>query len=324
MTEPAVPADARVRVLMSTFNGERHIAEQLRSILVQLPPGGLIVVRDDGSTDGTVAVIEAFADGRIELCRGVNLGFSRSFLTLLNDTPPDTDMVMLADQDDHWLPGKVDRAWNSLRACGPVPALYGSAQMLADAELKPLNVTRVPLRPPSFEGALAENIITGCTAALNAPALRRVQCAGVPENVHFHDWWLFLVVSAFGRVVFDAQPSLLYRQHGGNQIGHGAGWLGRQRHIVRFLLRKDWVGILLGQVQAFWRHYGAELDPTATELIRRHFILGPYSAEASWRMIFGLRRWRDSWWTELAFRLLLALHKLRWWPPRSRRLSNEA
>jgi glycosyltransferase involved in cell wall biosynthesis len=310
----------RVVVLMSTFDGERFVVEQLRSIVEQLPADGRILVRDDGSRDHTVSVIEAMGDARITLKRGRNLGFGSSFLTLLAQAPSNADMVMFADQDDVWLPGKIERAWRHLAPMGGTPALYGSAQMLTDAQLQPLHATRAWSRPPSLRGALAENLITGCTAALNAPAVRLLQRADVADGVHFHDWWMYLVVSAFGRVVFDREPTLLYRQHGSNQIGHGAGWLGRQVHKARFLLRNDWVGILLGQVASLWRHYGADLEPSARQLVTEHFGFEEGRAAPRWRLILGPGRWRET--DETAFRLLLAAYKLRLWPPRSRRLQD--
>lgn len=313
----------QVVVLMSTYNGERHVAEQLRSILAQLPAGGRVDVRDDGSTDGTVAAMQALRDWRICVSCGPNLGFGRSFLTLLSNVPPTADLVMFADQDDVWLPGKIERAWANLRRFGDQPALYGSAQMLADAELRPLHVTRPWAHAPTFERALVENMITGCTAALNQPALRLLQRAGVPQGVHFHDWWLYLVVSAFGHVVYDPEPTLLYRQHGANQIGHGVGVLGRQLGIVRFLLRRDWVGILLGQLHAFWRHYADDLQLQRREVVEANFCISDRGAAPRWRFILGSSRWRDSLATEGALRLLLTFHRLHLWPLPARRLQSE-
>ncbi len=310
-----------VLVLMSTHNGERFVVEQLRSILDQLPRGGRIVVRDDGSSDGTVAAIEGLAEPRIELHCGMNLGFGASFLTLLRHAPNHADMVMFSDQDDVWLPGKIDRASRALRPHVLAPALYGSAQLLADEQLRPLQATRPWLHSPSFQGALAENMVTGCTAAMNNAALRLLQRAGVPRNVHFHDWWLYLVVSAFGRVIFDPEPTLLYRQHGANQIGQGHGWFGRHLHMARFVLKRDWVGILLGQVHALWHHYGTDLDGHSKRLVTRHFSVEIGRASPRWSLVFGPIRWRES--TELAFRLLLLLYKLRLWPPAARRMRFE-
>jgi len=310
----------RVVVLMSTYNGERYVIEQLSSILQQLPHGGRVMVRDDGSKDGTVACINAVGDARVTVVQGTNLGFGASFLTLLTMVPADADLVMFSDQDDVWLPGKIDRAWQHLEPLGDVPALYGSAQMLVDQDLRPLHATPPWPRGPSLVGALTENIITGCTAALNRPAFRLLQQAGIPRGVHFHDWWMYLVVSAFGRVIHDDEPTLLYRQHGANFIGHGAGWFGRQRQIVRFLWRNDWVGILLGQVHALVAHYGQRLPADARAVVGRHFLLDADRARPSWRLVFSLRRWRQNLLWEAALRLLLALHRARIWPLPGRRL----
>lgn len=314
----------RVVVLMSTYNGLRYIDEQLDSILSQLPADGRLIVRDDGSLDATADHVEARLEPRITVIRGSNLGFSRSFLSLLAAAPQDADMVMFSDQDDVWMPDKVARAWAHLLPLADAPALYGSAQMLVDERLRQLRPTRPWTRAPSLRGALTENIITGCTAAFNRPALQLLQRAGVPENVHLHDWWAYLVVSAFGRVVWDDRPSILYRQHGQNQIGHGAGWWDRQRQIVRFLLRNDWVGILVAQVQALDAHYGEQLPLEARCLLNRYFARSKDAWLPGWTLIFSLRRWRQNLVWELALRVLLATYRLRLWPLPSRRIDTMA
>ena len=305
---------------MSTYGGERYVAEQLRSILSQLPALGRVMVRDDGSADATAAVVDTLADPRITLTRGRNLGFGGSFLTLLSQVPHEADLVMFSDQDDFWLPGKIERAWQHLQPHAGRPALYGSAQMLVDAELRPLHATAPWPLGPSLANALTENIITGCTAALNRPAVELLQRAGVPQGVHFHDWWMYLVLSAFGRVVYDDEPTLLYRQHGGNQIGHGAGWFARHAGIVRFLRRNDWVGILLGQVAALMRHYGDQLDRPSRRMVLEYYEVLGNQARPRWRLIFGRKQLRQSPASDFAFRLLLLLHRTRMWPLPGKRL----
>jgi glycosyltransferase involved in cell wall biosynthesis len=318
--DPLQPRSPRVVVLMSTYDGERFVVAQLQSILSQLPEHGLILIRDDGSRDGTANIVDALAEPRIVLLRGENLGFGASFLTLLAQAPRDADMVMFSDQDDVWLPDKIDRAWQHLAPLVDRPALYGSAQMLVDAELNPLHATPPWPHGPSLANALTENIITGCTAALNRPAVELLQRGGVPEGVRFHDWWMYLVVSAFGAVVFDNQPTLLYRQHGGNQIGHGAGWFGRHAGILRFLLRNDWVGILLGQLAALVRHYGDQFNPATRRLIFDQFDVHGGKAVPRWRLILSMQRLRQWPASDLAFRLLLLLHRTHVWPLPGHRL----
>ncbi|MCP5269163.1 MAG: glycosyltransferase family 2 protein [Zoogloeaceae bacterium] len=305
---------------MSTYNGELFIGDQVRSILMQLPENGRLLVRDDGSDDSTVSQIEAFGDSRISVLRGENIGFARSFLWLLMKVPADIDMVMFSDQDDVWLPDKISRAWSSLMPFNDRPALYCSAQTLVDASLRPMQITPPWPRGPSFSGALSENIVTGCTAALNQKALGLLQCAGIPKGVHFHDWWLYLVVSAFGTVVVDDQPSLLYRQHGKNLIGHGFGYFGRQIQIVRFLLRNDWVGIMLKQVAALKRCYGHQLGVEQVALLEKNFCVGTDGAWPRWSMILGKFRWRQTLLQEALFRGLLGMYRLRLWPLPGKRL----
>lgn len=310
----------RIVVLMSTYNGERFIDEQIRSILEQLPESGRLMVRDDGSRDSTVSRIKAFQDSRIGLVCGENMGFARSFLTLLSTAPRDTEMLMFSDQDDVWLPEKIDRAWLRLQPLSSQPGLYCSAQMLVDETLRPLQVTPPWPRGPSFSSALSENIVTGCTAAINRPAIELLQRAGVPEGVRFHDWWLYLVVSAFGTVVVDDEPTLLYRQHGANLIGHGAGWWGRQIQVLRFLLKHDWVGILLGQTAELNMRYADRMDAEKRSMLQNYFNFVERSASPKWRLILGLHRWRQTLVQEITFRILMALHRLHLWPMPARRL----
>jgi glycosyltransferase involved in cell wall biosynthesis len=311
----------RVAVLMSTYNGSRYVGEQLTSILAQMPDDGILLVRDDGSSDNTITRIEALADPRIHLVRGPNVGFAHSFLTLLAAAPATAQMVMFSDQDDIWLPGKIDRAWQHLLHLGEQPGLYCSAQTLTDEALTPLQVTPPWPRGPSFQSALAENIVTGCTAALNQRAVMLLKEAGVAAGVRFHDWWFYLVVSAFGTVVVDDQPTLLYRQHAANVIGHGVGWWGRQWQMIRFLISHDWVGILLAQVDAFQNHYFTRLSGSQRKLLKRYFVQrGARQFAPAWRMVFSWRRWRQSGLQEIMFRCLLAAHRLNLWPLPGRRL----
>lgn len=327
MTGPAyrlpsteAPLTPLVVVLMSTYNGERYVVEQLTSILQQLPPGGSIIVRDDGSRDATAAFAEAVGDSRVAVIRGTNLGFGASFLTLLTMVSADADLVMFSDQDDVWLPGKIDRAWRYLQPLGTLPALYGSGKCLVDEALRPLGVTPPWPQPPSFQNALVENIITGCTAAINKQALALLKIAGVPHGIYFHDWWLYLVVGAHGQVVLDPEPTLLYRQHGNNQIGQGASFAARQAGMVQFLWRRDWAGILLTQIAVLMVHYGRSLSDAQRALVLGHFDVNPVAPKARWRLLLGLQHWRQYPLHEPALRLLLLAHRARLWPLATRRL----
>lgn len=286
---------------MSTYQGERFVAEQVHSILGQLPPDGRLFVRDDGSTDRTTERIESLADPRISLVRGPNIGFARSFFALLEMLPADADLVMLSDQDDVWLPGRIDRA--AQQVCDREgPTLYCSRLELVDEALRPLGISSAWPRGPSFANALAENIVTGCTVALNRAALQLVLRLGDPAAIHFHDWWMYLVISAFGTVIADPVPTVLYRQHGGNVVGRGSG---ARRYLVnlQFIRRKSWVHIMFSQIENFRAVHADRLAPEQRQLLDR--VFDPRSAAAVARLVLMPRRYRQAFVDDVLLRILV-------------------
>lgn len=292
----------RVVVLMSTYQGEHYVREQIASILAQLPAEGRLMIRDDGSADATGTLIESIEDARISFVRGQNIGFARSFLALLADAPQDAEMFMFSDQDDVWLPTKIDRAWRVLRdASGPT--LYFSRLRLVDEFLRPMGDSPRPARGPSFENALAENIVTGCTIALNPAARTLVLATGDQRRIYFHDWWMYLVVSAFGKVVMDDEPTLLYRQHGNNVVGRG---IGARRYLrnLSFVRRKSWVHIMFSQIENFRAVHGKSLAPSRRRLLESRF--DPRRPSSVARLILVPARHRQRLLDEVLLRLLIS------------------
>lgn len=211
-------------VLMSTYNGEKYIKEQLNSILAQTYPAH-VLIRDDGSKDETVNIIEDYiaAGADINLIKGQNLGVKGSFFELIK-LAPEADYYSFADQDDVWLEDKLEAAVTMLQAeeCSKgtnVPLLYCSNTNLVDADLN--LITRENKNPrPSFGNALVENICTGCTAVANRALLGKIkENVPDPDKIIMHDWWLYLIAEAFGKTVFDDEPHINYRQHGNNEWG---------------------------------------------------------------------------------------------------------
>jgi glycosyltransferase involved in cell wall biosynthesis len=292
----------KVVVLMSTWQGERFVEEQLRSILDQLPAHGRIIVRDDGSTDGGVATMHAIGDPRLAVVAGSNIGFAHSFLTLLDLAPDDADVVMFSDQDDFWLPGKIARAVERLAPFGAEPALYCSRLQLVDTELRPLGLSSAWKRPPSFRNALTENIAVGCTCAMNRPGLLLARRYGRPELVHFHDWWLYLTISAFGHTVYDPEPTILYRQHGTNSLGAGSG-LRRYLVMLRYLRKKNWIHSMFSQIENFRREHGARLKPEQLRLLDAYF--DARSPRAVARLLLAPVRFRQKLLDDVLLRVLV-------------------
>ena len=219
----------RVAILLSTFNGERFLPAQLESLLAQTFEEWTLYWRDDGSTDKTVAVVEAFAriagQGRcVQLqCTSTRLHPAASYLTLLGAVQnllADTDMVAFADQDDVWLPNKLARGVTALRSLDTeVPALYCARQMLVDEALNPIGLSRKITPSPGFPAALIQNVTTGCTLVLNRRAVAML-ANSTPPAASLHDWWCYLVITAGGgSLITDDEATVLYRQHPANLIG---------------------------------------------------------------------------------------------------------
>ncbi|HET9018451.1 MAG TPA: glycosyltransferase [Acetobacteraceae bacterium] len=231
----------RVIVLLSTYNGAAFLPEQLASFQAQTHADWALLWRDDGSTDATVTVMEAFAArtgrcGRLEAPAG-NLGVLRSYLTLLREAVPrlgPADAVAFSDQDDVWLPEKLARGMAALAEVpAEVPALLCTRQRLVDDRLAPLGESPKLRRPPGFPASLAQNIATGCTILLNRAAAALIARSAAPEGT-LHDWWSYLLVTAAGgRVLVDAEPQVLYRQHGRNTVGAPRSTLARASGAIR-------------------------------------------------------------------------------------------
>src|SRR3954470_1218878 len=213
-----------VVVLLSTYDGERWLRQQLDSILAQEHRPRRLLIRDDGSRDGTLAIARAYErehPALITVSAGANLGPTASFLGLLRDAPP-ADAYAFADQDDVWHRDKLRRAVERLRPAGDAPMLCCGRLHLIGADGGHLGWWPAPRRI-GFGNALVQNVVTGCTAVLNAAAARLVARGAPDGRLVIHDWWMYLVVSAFGEVDYDPRPAIDYRVHAGNAIGLGAG-----------------------------------------------------------------------------------------------------
>lgn len=293
----------RCVVLMSTYNGARFVAEQIRSILAQLPPDGILLVRDDGSTDATSESIAQFNDARIQFVCGSNVGFARSFFELMRMAPRGRDMYMLADQDDIWLPNKISRAWSQVCLHDGHPFLYCAVPQLVDVTLQPIGLGRQSAAGVTLLNALVENQVTGCTVAMNEALLK----FALPDeqslpDIHFHDWWLYVVAVAFGTVYCDNTPTILYRQHDGNYMGYGAG-LKRYWRMLDYLRRKNWLASMLSQVRAFRRMHGDALS--VGQLAALDAVQAPSGQLRRWKMVCAARRHRQTLGGELLLRALL-------------------
>ncbi|MEO7338087.1 MAG: glycosyltransferase family 2 protein [Caldimonas sp.] len=198
-----------ISVCVPTFNGAPYIGAQLASILAS-PRVSEVLVSDDGSTDDTLAVVRALRDPRIQMLEGPRRGLIRNVESLLEVARG--DQVFLADQDDVWLPEKVDVMLEHL---GHVDLVVCDCSV-TDATLTVLHPSFFALR--DSRAGLLHNLFRngylGCCLAFRRELL--AHALPFPDRLPMHDWWLGLVAETFGRVAFVPRPLVLYRRHGGN------------------------------------------------------------------------------------------------------------
>jgi hypothetical protein len=228
------PSQPHVTVLLALYNGCAHLEEQLQSYLDQSLRPARVLASDDHPGDGTGAAFLQFVEthpspvtGQWDLIPGPGHGPTANFLHLLRKVDAaQTDYVALSDQDDIWLPDKLNSAVAKIAPHDNHPVLLGTRSWEWHADSKRRKISRQVPAPWSFPHALMQNYAGGNTMVLNRAALDLVQAALALEGPcpAVHDWWLYQLISgAGGTVLLDPVPQLLYRQHAGNHIGANSG-----------------------------------------------------------------------------------------------------
>lgn len=210
-----------VQILLSSYNGEAFIREQLDSLLRQEGVDFQILVRDDGSHDATRAILAEYAQKYpcISWYSGDNLGPGGSFMDLLRRAGG-ADYYAFADQDDVWDADKLECAVKMLDKLDPAkPAMYHSNLRIVDRDLTYCRLAHGSVHQSTDRySALIEPLATGCTMVFNRAAVETVNAADT-DGIVLHDSWVCLICSLFGSVVYDFEPHISYRQHGGNVVG---------------------------------------------------------------------------------------------------------
>ncbi len=226
-----------VSVCMATYNGEKYVAEQLRSILVQLQPNDEVVISDDGSTDETCAIIESFNDSRIRLLHNNSHDIKANFQNALLHAQG--DIIFLADQDDVWLEGKYEACCTALKECD----LVVHDNIITDSHLQPI-CTSFFAENHSRRGVLHNMLRTSYWGA--CMAFRRhifLRSLPFPATLALgHDSWMGLVAELTGKVAFIPVPYLLYRRHENTATNPIGGIFSRSK---RSLFAKIWDRIIV-------------------------------------------------------------------------------
>ena len=211
-----------VCIIMSTYNGEKYIKEQLESIKGQTCNEKIILyVRDDGSSDTTISLLEEYRDKNemdITIAEGENVGASKSFLCAIRECP-DAEYYAFCDQDDVW---KKDKLQTAINAIGDTerPVLWCSNYEVVDQNLNTLSMDGLKKPRTNSLELLFYNNVPGCVMVFNRALMELLRKINI-EEIRMHDIMAINIAALTGTILYESKPLILYRQHGNNAIGYG-------------------------------------------------------------------------------------------------------
>ncbi|MBO8439496.1 MAG: glycosyltransferase family 2 protein [bacterium] len=219
-----------IDILLSTYNGEKYLAEQLDSLFRQSFQDFRVIVRDDCSSDNTVSILRHYSviyPDKIEIIYGdKNIGYIKSFEYLLSIST--ADYAMFCDQDDIWLPDKIEASFDKLleyekKYGRNTPILIHTDLTVTDENLNSIHSSFIAYS--GFNVTLLEsdirflglcNTVTGCTALFNRALINQA----LPFHPGlYHDAWMAVCAKKYGCLAFLPRQTILYRQHGDNALG---------------------------------------------------------------------------------------------------------
>jgi hypothetical protein len=224
----------RIAILLATYNGEKYLEEQMRSIFSQTYSNFVIIVRDDASSDRTPAILARWVDenpDRVILLSDQcgNLGSRGNFSLLMEHC--DYPYFAFCGQDDVWLPNKLrvlKEVFDELEGAhgASVPILVNSDVKIVNSQLSEISPSYFAYksintaRDNRLDHLLVNNVVVGCSLAGNNALLRLAK--PVPRDFPYEDWWVTLVAASCGIIHTVPESIMLYRQHQGNQVGAGS------------------------------------------------------------------------------------------------------
>jgi rhamnosyltransferase len=235
----------RVLILLAAYNGADSIREQIASILRQAAVEVHLVVQDDCSTDSTIALVREFAtvDSRVQLlvADAPSGSASQNFFSLIRSCDAaGFSFVALSDQDDIWNPDKIHRATEMLTRT------QSDGYSSAVTAVWPTGKSRILRQNSGMTESdyLLEGAGQGCTFVLSASLYAQLRSAltihePLTRRIHFHDWAIYALSRVWNlNWAFDPYPTMIYRQHGGNDIGARSGLRGALKRLMQ--IREGW------------------------------------------------------------------------------------
>ncbi|MFU2222484.1 glycosyltransferase family 2 protein [Streptococcus pluranimalium] len=300
----------KVNIVMSTYNGEKYLADQIKSIQSQTFEDWQLLIRDDGSSDNTPSIIRDMAkkDDRIHFIndgQNENYGVIKSFYHLVKYDS--ADYYFFSDQDDVWLPEKMEMTLKRAQSeTSAKPLLVYTDLKVVNEDLEVLQESMIKSQShhanTELVQELTENTVTGGTMMINKALADKWQ---VYDNLLMHDWYLALLAASLGKLVYIDQATQLYRQHEANVLG-ARTWSKRAKNWLKpnTLISKYWWLIKSSQNQAE-KLLAQEMSESSTQMVKAYVHLMDNNWLDRWRLLREYKFKKNRWFHTFVFTILI-------------------
>lgn len=311
MKEDNIQKKKIIQILMSTYNGEKYLKEQLDSFInLENFEYIKVLIRDDGSTDSTLEILHEYRDLHgFEIIEGTNVGVNKSIAILFERSDKDCEFFAISDQDDVWLKDKFTKATKFLnKEYTDKPLLFASCSEVVDENLNHIGGTLVPKKRVSFYNAMVQNVTPGHTQVFNRKLMEKL--IGIEtKNIHVIDWWIYLLATAFGEVFFINDFTVKHRQHGKNAVGYQLNFFKKTVNRIKSLNKND-ANSISKQLYAFQKKYGDLLKEDYKKELNNYFD-SQKTIFKRMRYVFQTRTYRQSYLETVIFKCLYLFGKYR-------------
>lgn len=302
--------DKSVAVIVSTYNGEKYIREQLDSIIKQTYKNVDIYVRDDNSKDNTMQILKEYEKEKkiIRLKTTKNLGYPEAFYEIMRNIGK-YDYYAFSDQDDVWYEDKIERAVKMLnKTNSKKPTLFFANYEVCDENLNLIRKSVGPKEQPKFNYSLFSSVGLGFTYVLNHEAFELVLNNRSKKNVT-KDVWIGMLCGAFGTLCFDSKCCAKHRRNPGAYSSQDTSFFTIQKDRFEKFFKGDGFSYVHNVMLEFYEMFGEKLKLEDKKLMEK-FIYKGYNPIKRIKKVFHKGRLRYDFKDEIMLRIIFLIGKL--------------